>query len=150
MKLNEEDTEVLVVFVGRTAKDKDVVYVCKIQVFEYLIHETLEGVFDVTLAKGHEGKIKKAESCGDCCRLNVFGLVRYLLVRFYQVNLRKGGVAGNVVLVALYVWDWIPVHEGPSYNGSKDPTGSSTAVLLRYVMEGWQTRALGSSVGAFP
>jgi len=39
---------VLVVFVGRTAKDKDVHYACKIQVFVYLIHETLEGLAGVT------------------------------------------------------------------------------------------------------
>ena len=48
--LSEEVEEVLAVFLGRTAKDKDVVYVCKteIQVFEDLIHETLEGLGGVT------------------------------------------------------------------------------------------------------
>ena len=50
MQLSEEDAEVLVVFLGRTAKDKDVVNVreTEIQVFEDLIHETLEGLGDVT------------------------------------------------------------------------------------------------------
>ena len=50
LSLSEEDAEVLVVFLGRTAKDKVVVYVreTEIQVFEDLIHETLEGLGGVT------------------------------------------------------------------------------------------------------
>ena len=50
MQLSEEDTEVLVVFLGRAAKENDVVYVRKteIQFFEYLIHEKLEGLGGVT------------------------------------------------------------------------------------------------------
>jgi len=48
--LSEEDVEVLVMFLGRMAKDKDVICVCKteIQVFEDFIHETLEGLGGVT------------------------------------------------------------------------------------------------------
>jgi len=48
--LSEEDAEVLIMFLGRTAKDKNVVYICKteIQVFEDLIHEKLEVLGGVT------------------------------------------------------------------------------------------------------
>jgi len=48
--LSEKDAEVLVVFLGRMAKDKDVIYVCKteIQVFEDLVHKTLKGLGGVT------------------------------------------------------------------------------------------------------
>jgi len=72
------------------------------------------------------------------------------MVISHQVNLRKGGAAGNVVVVVLYVWDWIPVQDGPGVKGSIVSTGPPTAVLSRYEMEGGRTRALGSSVGSFP
>ena len=44
LELGEEDAEVLVVFLGGTAKDKDVVSVGKaeIQVFKDIVHEMLE------------------------------------------------------------------------------------------------------------
>ena len=72
------------------------------------------------------------------------------MVNSYQVNIGKGGAAGNVVVIVLYVWDWIPVQNVPSFKCSIVPTGPPTAVLLRYEMEGARTRALGSSVGAVP
>ena len=94
--------KLLVVFHGRSAESKDVVYVCKreIQVSEDLNHETLEGLGGVTLAKGHEEKFKKAEICGDCCLLYVFRVDR---VSLNHLNLRKGGAAGKAVGVVLYV-----------------------------------------------
>ena len=60
LQLIEEDAEVLVVFLGRTAKDKDV-YVCKteIQVFEDLIHETLEGRAALRRPKDIKGNSKR-------------------------------------------------------------------------------------------
>jgi len=50
LELIEEDTEVLVVFLGRTAKDNTVVYVRKteIKIFEDIIHEILEDLIGVT------------------------------------------------------------------------------------------------------
>jgi len=72
------------------------------------------------------------------------------MVSSHQVNVRRGGAAGNVVVVVLYVWDWIPVQDGPSVKGSIVSTEPPTTVLLRYEMEGGRTRALGSSVGAVP
>jgi hypothetical protein len=47
----------------------------------------------------------------------------------------------------LYVWDWIPVRNGPSVKGSMVSTGPPTAVL-RHEMEGGRPRALGTSGGA--
>ena len=52
---------------GRAAKDKDVVYVCLIQFFEDLIHETLKSFGGFTKPKGHKGKFDKAERFGKCC-----------------------------------------------------------------------------------
>jgi len=48
--VSEKDAEVLVVLLGGTAKDKDIVNVRKteIQVFEDLVHETLESLGNVT------------------------------------------------------------------------------------------------------
>jgi len=71
------------------------------------------------------------------------------MVSSYQVNLRKGGAAGKAVGVVLYVWDWIPVRNGPSVKGSIVSTGPPTAVL-RHEMEGGRPRALGASGGAVP
>ena len=82
--------------------------------------------------------------------MNVFRVVRDLMVGSYQVNLRKGGAAGNVVVVVLYVWDWIPVQYGPSVKGSIVSTDLPTAFLLWHEIEGGRTRALGSTVGAVP
>jgi len=50
LEYSEEGAEVLVVFLGGTAKDKGVVKVgeTEIQVFEDLIHETLEGLCGVS------------------------------------------------------------------------------------------------------
>ena len=115
-----------------------------------LIHETLEGLGGVTLAKGHEGKFEKAERCGDCCLLDVFRMDRDLMVSSYQVDLRKGGAAGKSVGVILDVWDWIPVRDGPSVKGSIVSTDLPTAFLLWHEIEGGRTRALGSTVGAVP
>jgi hypothetical protein len=67
--------------------------------------------------------------------LDILRVDRDLMVRRYQVNLGKVGVAGKAVGVVLYVWDWIPVRDGPSVKGSVVSTGSTTAVL-RYEMEG--------------
>jgi hypothetical protein len=59
--LSEENAEMLVVFVGRKAKDKDVVYVCKaeIEVFEDLIDITLEGWVALRLPKDIKGISKR-------------------------------------------------------------------------------------------
>ena len=50
----------LVVLLGVSAKDNDVVYICKteIQVFQNLVHETLEGLGGVSQTKGHIGKFE--------------------------------------------------------------------------------------------
>jgi hypothetical protein len=74
---------------------------------------------------------------------------RDLIVSSYQVKLRKGGAAGKAVGAILYVWDWIPVRNGPSVKGSIVSTGPPTAVL-RHEMEGGRPRALGASGGAAP
>ena len=51
------------------------------------------------------------------------------MVCSYQVNLRKGGAAGKTVAVVLFIWDSIPVRDGPSVMGSVVSTGPRTAVL---------------------
>ena len=74
---------------------------------------------------------------------------RDLMVSSYQVNLRKGGAARKAVGVVLYVWDWIPVRNGPSVKGSIVSTGPPTAVL-RHEMELGLQWVLGASGSAFP
>ena len=83
---------VLVVLLGGSAKDKDVVYICKteFQVFVNLVHETLEGLGGVSQTKGHIGKFEKSERNGDCCLLDVVGVDGNLVVPPYKVNF--GGV----------------------------------------------------------
>jgi hypothetical protein len=56
----KEGTEVLLVFLGGTAEDKDVVKVAKteIQVFQDVVHEALESLSGVSQAKGHEGRFE--------------------------------------------------------------------------------------------
>jgi len=75
---------------------------------------------------------------------------RDLMVSSYQVNLGKGGAAGKVVGVVLYVWDWIPVRNGASIKGSVVSTGPPTAVLLQHEMEGGRPWTLGASGSAIP
>ena len=58
-----------------------------------------------------------------------------LILSSYQVNIRKGCAARNMFVVVLYLWDWIPVQDGPSVMSSIVFTGPPTAVL-RYDMEG--------------
>ena len=72
------------------------------------------------------------------------------MVSSYQVNFGKGGAAGKAVGVVLYVWDWIPVRDGPSVKGSVVSTGPPTAVLLWHEMEGGRPWALGVSGSAVP
>ena len=50
LELDEEVAKVLVVFLGGTAKDRDVVNIGKaeIQVFKDIVHETLEGLGSVS------------------------------------------------------------------------------------------------------
>jgi hypothetical protein len=72
------------------------------------------------------------------------------MVSSYQVNFGKGGAAGKAVGVVLYVWDWIPVRDGPSVKGSVVSTGPPTAVLLWHEMEGGRPWALGASGSAVP
>ena len=40
------------------------------------------------------------------------------MVGSYPVNLRKSSASWNAVAVVLYVWDWIPVRDGPSVKSS--------------------------------
>jgi len=139
------------VFLGRTAKEKDVVYVCKteIQAFEDLMHETLEILGGVTKGNAHEAKLKKAESGGDCCLLVVFRVERDLMISTYQVNLRKGGAAGKTMGEVLYVWDWIPVRDGLNVKGSVVSTWASNRCPS--ARDGGRTRrALGVSGSAVP
>jgi hypothetical protein len=127
---------VLVVLLGGSAKDKDVVYIGKteIQVFQNLVHET-EGLGGVSEAKGHIRKFEQAERGGDGCLLDVVRMNRNLVERPYQVNFGEGGAAGKVMGVVLYVRAWIPVRYGVSVKGSVVPTGSPTAVLLGHQMK---------------
>ena len=79
--------------------------------------------------------------------MGVFGVDRDLMVSSYQVNLGKGGAAGKVVGVVLYVWDWIPVRDGASVKGSVVSTGPPTAIL-RHEIEGQRPWALDASCSA--
>jgi hypothetical protein len=56
----KEGTEVLLVFLGRSAEDEDVVEIgeTEIQVFPDVGHETLESLSGVSQPKGHEGKFE--------------------------------------------------------------------------------------------
>jgi hypothetical protein len=152
LELGEEDVEVLVMLLGGSTKDKDVVYICKteIQVFENLVHETLEHLGGVSQAKGHIGKFEKAERGGDGCLLDVIRVDRNLVVRPYKVNFGEDGAARKVVRVVLYVRDWIPVRDGASVESSVISTGSPTAVLLGHQTEGRQPWALGTSGCTIP
>jgi len=132
LQLGEEDAEVLVMLLGGSAKDKDVVYICKTenQVFENLVRETLERLGGVSQAEGHIGKFEKAERGGDVCLLGVVGVDGNLMVCPYKVNFGEGGAAGKIVRVVLYMWERVPVRDGASIERSVISTGSPTAVLL--------------------
>jgi len=90
-----------------------------------------------------------AESCGDCYLLDVFRVDRDLMVSSHQINLGRGGAAGKAVGVVLYVWDWIPVMDGPCVKSSVVSTRPPTAVL-RHEMEVGRQWALGASGSAGP
>jgi len=75
---------------------------------------------------------------------------RDLVVSSYQVNLRKGGAAGNSMVVFLYVWDWIPLRDDQCVKGSIFSTEPATAVLIRNEIEGERPRTLGASSVAVP
>ena len=129
---------VLVVFLGRTANDKDVVNVGKaeIQVSKEIVHETLEALGMVSYAKGHKGKFEKAERCGECGLLDYVRVNRDLVVSPYEVYFGKGGAAGKAVGVFLYVWNCVPVRNSASVECSVVATVSTTAVILGHEMEG--------------
>jgi hypothetical protein len=133
LKLGEEDAELLVMLLGGSTKDKDVVYICKteIQVFENLVHET-ERLGGVSQAKGHIGKFEKAERGGDGCLLDVVEVDGNLVECPYKVNFGEDGAAGKVVRVVLYVRDWVPVRDSASVESSVISTRSPTTVLLRH------------------
>jgi len=82
--------------------------------------------------------------------LDVFRVDRDLKLSSYQANLGECGAAGKAVGVVLYVWNWKPVRDGASVQGSVVSTGPPTAVLLWHEMEGGQPWAFGASRGAVP
>ena len=45
----------------------------------------------------------------------------------------------------MYMWDWIPVRDGASVQGSVVSTGPPTAVLLGHEVEGGRAWAIGAS-----
>jgi hypothetical protein len=80
--------------------------------------------------------------------LDVIGFDRNLVVSPEEVNFGKGGSAGKTVGVVLYAWDWIPVRDGASVQGSIISTGLPTAVL-GHEMEGgrqWTLSVSGCAV----
>jgi hypothetical protein len=104
------------------------IFAKQIQVFENIVHETLERLGGVSQAKEHIGKSEKAERGGGGCLLDVVGVDGNLVLRPYKVNF-GGDAAGKVVTVVLYVWDWVPVRDGASVGSSVISTGSPTDVL---------------------
>jgi hypothetical protein len=120
LEFSEEGAAVLVVFLGGTPKDKDVVKVgeTEIQVFEDVIHETMEGLGCVSKTEGHKWEFEKAKGCDDCGFLDVVGVDRNLVVSSGEVNFRKGGAVGKAVGVVLYVWDRVPVWDSASVQSS--------------------------------
>jgi hypothetical protein len=99
--------EVLDVFLGGAAEDKDIVYIgeTEIQVFEDLIHETMEGLVGVSQAKGHKREFKKPKICNKSCLLDVVRVDGNLVVGPDEVDFGKGSAAGKAVRVVLYMWD---------------------------------------------
>ena len=143
LEFTEEGVEVLVVFLGGAGKDKDVVQIgeTEIQVFEYLVHETLESLGSVLQAKGHVRKFEKAERCGDNCLLDVIRVDRNLMVSPHKVNFGKDGAAEKAVGVILYVWDLVPVRYSAGVECLVVSTRPPTAVL-GHEMEGGQPWSL--------
>jgi hypothetical protein len=136
----------LVVFLGGTAEDKDVVYIgeTEIQFFEDLIHETLEGLGGVSQAKGLKRDFEKAKRRNNGCLLDVVRMDGNLVVSPHEVDFGKGGAARKAVRVVLYVCDWVPVRNGANIQGSVISAGPTTAVLGHEV-EGGRPWALGAS-----
>jgi hypothetical protein len=99
----------------------------------------------VTKAKEHEGEIKKTKRCNNGCLLDVVRVDGNLVVGPDEVDFGKGSAAGKAVGVELYLWDWIPVRNRASVQGSLVSAGSPTAVLLGHELEGGRQWALGAS-----
>ena len=70
---------------------------------------------------------------------------RDLVVSTYEVYFGKRGAAGKAVGVIFYMWHWVPVRNGASFECSVVSTGSPNAVLLGHEMEGERPRSLGAS-----
>ena len=106
LEFSEEGAEMLVVFLGGTSKDKDVIYIgeTEIQVFQDHVHGTVEGLGGVSQAKGHVRKFQRAETCGDSCLLDVIRVDRNFIVSPHEVDFGKGGAARKAVGIILYVW----------------------------------------------
>jgi hypothetical protein len=86
----EESPEMLLVLLGGSGENEDVVKVREAEVEspQHLVHGSLERLSGIAQAEGHEGKLKKAERSGYGGLLDIAGMHGNLVIGSHQVDFR--------------------------------------------------------------
>jgi hypothetical protein len=142
---------VLIVFFGGMAEDQNIVQVGKteIQVFEDVVHETLEGLSGISQTEGHEGEFEQTERSGDSCLLDVIGMSWNLVVGPNPIDFGDG-TARKVMGVILDVRDGVAVRNGAGVQSTVVSTRPPTVVFLGHEMECRRPWTLGTPSCSIP